>query len=621
MKISLVQAPRWSIHTPPYAIALLTGILRSHGFTVFPKDFDVVFHRAVSAEDQRYWLEAHSDFWNEDDRVARLIDKYETVVEGLVSDILRDGPDVVGFSVKGWSRAFSIGLAQRIRRRAPQVRVIFGGSQCNVWDAATFLPGHPEVDALCRQEADLSFPRFLKAMEAHGGTMQPEPGFAFRDPDGRVVDGGPLQEIPQPADIPFADYSDFDFPSYQNPQAITMLLSRGCINRCSYCTEAASFLRYRPYPAERVFAEIRHHAQRAGNRQPLHLFLNDSLLNGDIPQLERLADLLIAHRDEFQVTWGGMMFVREQMTDELIAKLAQAGLTNVLFGLESGSPVVLARMHKPFRLETAERVLASCRRHHLQVTVAVIFGHPGETEAEFHRSLNFLRAIAHNVDLFLLNYLGLYGECDIQRHPERYQVDPATTQQGAYWVGDGGQNTFVLRNERVNLARLALGEKVGDIGGFYENERTLYDPFQPYRDRLAQQADELETLRELFRQSIQVRQFVTPPADQVCGYFDRLQRETGHWIAQGWARASGNIAQPAIGVILVDEANAVLAYTPVTLERPDVAAAFKDDRLTRTGWCQVFPPDRLPPGPHTIRAFVFDAATGVATRLVGEFNT
>ncbi len=369
MKISLVQAPRWSIHTPSYAIALLTGVLRSYGFTVFPKDFDVVFHRAVSAEDRRYWLDAHSDFWNEDDRVTQLIAKYEAVVEGLVADILRDGPDVVGFSVKAWSRAFSIALAQRIRRRAPQVRVIFGGPQCNVWDAALFLPEHPEVDALCRQEADLSFPRFLKAMEGNRGTMQPEPGFAFRGADGRVVDGGPLQEIPQPVDIPFADYSDFDFPSYQNPRAITMLLSRGCINRCSFCVEAAAFLRFRPYPAERVFAEMRHHAQRAGNRQPLHLFLNDSLLNGDIPQLERLAELLIAHRDEFRVTWGGMMFVREQMTDDLIEKLVRAGLTNVLFGLESGSPVVLARMHKAFRLETAERILASCRRHRLQITV------------------------------------------------------------------------------------------------------------------------------------------------------------------------------------------------------------------------------------------------------------
>lgn len=621
MKISLVQAPRWSIHTPSYAIALLTGVLRSHGFTVFPKDYDIAFYRAVSDEEKRYWLDAHSFFWNDNAAVASLIAKYDVAVEAMVVDILRDQPDVVGFSVKLWSHVFSTELAQRIRRRAPHVRVIFGGPQASLWVAATFLAEHPEVDALCRQEADLSLPRFLKAMAANGGQMQPEPGFVFRGTDDRVVDAGPLHDIPLPADIPFADYSDFDLSSYLNPRAITMLLSRGCINRCSFCSEAPSFLRFRPYPAERVFAEIRHHAQQVGSGQPLHLFLNDSLLNGDIPQLERLADLLIAHRDELQIEWGGMMFIREQMTDHLMAKLARSGLTNVLFGLESGSPAVLARMHKHFSLETAERILASCRRHHIRTTVSVIFGHPGETEAEFHASLNFLRANAHQVDLFLLNYLGLYGDCDIQRHPERYQVDPSTTTSTAFWVGDEGRNTFALRSERVNLARLALGEKVGDIGSFSDGARALYDPFQPYRERLAQRTSEVEYAYEQCRRALRVQKYMEPEAGRVCGYFDSLQMENGHWVARGWARAPEGSSRPATGVILTDRDGGVLAYVSVNMERDDVVAVFEDDKLHRTGWQYVFPLDRLPAGRQILRAFAFEAESGWAWRLGGEFTT
>ncbi len=200
-------------------------------------------------------------------------------------------------------------------------------------------------------------------------------------------------------------------------------------------------------------------------------------------------------------------------------------------------------------------------------------------------------------------------------------MDPATVQYGGHWLGDGGQNTFAIRNERVNLSRLALGEKVGNNGGFFNGDRALYDPFQPYRERLAQQARELETVREWFRQSIRVRKFVTPRAGQVCGYFDNLQLENGQQIAQGWARASDGSAQPATGVILMDGAGTVLAYVPVNLARPDVAAAFKDERLTRTGWRHVFLPDSLLPDRHTIRAFAFDTKTGEATRLAGEFST
>ncbi len=47
LRVTLVQAPKWTIYTPPYALALLAGNLRSHGFTVAVKDFDVRFHAAV----------------------------------------------------------------------------------------------------------------------------------------------------------------------------------------------------------------------------------------------------------------------------------------------------------------------------------------------------------------------------------------------------------------------------------------------------------------------------------------------------------------------------------------------------------------------------------------------
>ena len=111
-----------------------------------------------------------------------------------------------------------------------------------------------------------------------------------------------------------------------------------------------------------------------------------------------------------------MMFVREELTDELVGKLAQSGLVEVFFGLESGSEAVLRRMRKRLRLDTARQVFRRFHERGVSVTASVIFGHPGETEAEFHKSLHFLRANADCVDRYLLNYLGLYGECDIHIH-------------------------------------------------------------------------------------------------------------------------------------------------------------------------------------------------------------
>jgi anaerobic magnesium-protoporphyrin IX monomethyl ester cyclase len=489
MKISLVQAPRWSAVTPPYAVALLAGNLRGRGFSVAQKGLDPELCDALGDEEKRHWYGDASSAWNDDGAVAALIEKHSATVDGMAEDILRDVPDVVGFSVKTWSRVFSLALAERIKRRRPEVFVLFGGPEAGRLDAGSFLREHSQVDALCRQEADLSLPRFLEKMRGNGLRPVAEPGFAFRGPDGNVIDGGLIEEVPLPAQIPFADYSDYDFRRYQNPRALTMVLSRGCINRCSYCSEAPSFLRFRAYGAEQVFAEIEHHWQRSGCQKPMKIYFNDSLLDGSVEELEKLADLLLAHRSRMAVEYGGMMFVRDQLRDELIDKLARSGMTEVLFGLESGSEEVLRRMRKKFSLATAERVFRRFHEAGVFVTVSVIFGHPGESEAEFYRSLSFLRRNAVNVDSFLLNYLGLYGDCDITRHPEKYGVD-AGKMSPVEWVADEGRNTFEVRKYRQHVARMLLGPKVCDIGGFALDGSEFYDPFRaaqaaPWPNRMA----------------------------------------------------------------------------------------------------------------------------------------
>jgi hypothetical protein len=489
MRITLVQAPRWNFSVPSYAVALLTGNLRSHGFTTFQKCFDLFLLREMSQEDRRRYDEDQTQFWSDDEAVNGLIAKYSPSVDRMVEEILADRPDLVGFSVKWWSRCFSLAIAARLKRLAPQTWIVFGGAEMNVLPASKFLKANPQVDVICRQEADRSFPRFLEKMESHRMKPQKEPGFAFRNAGGGIVDCGPIDRLPDLATVPFADYSDYDFGP-GGYRAITMALSRGCINRCSFCSESPLFSRFRAIPAERVFQELLHHAQTTNCGRPMQVAFCDSLINGEMAILEALADLLVAHRDVLQIRYGGPMFLRPGFSEELVRKLASSGLTEVMFGLESGSETVLKRMRKRIDLAGASQAFERFHRHKVVTTVSAMFGHPGETEAEFHTSLHYLRTNAHNIDRFLLGYLGLYGRCDISNHPQKYGIDPDTLSVND-WVGDEGRNTFAVRAARVNLARLALGEKVLDIGGFVGEESPLYDPATPHKARIAQLTEEL----------------------------------------------------------------------------------------------------------------------------------
>lgn len=131
LRVSLVQMPRWSIRTPPFAIALLTGILRGQGFTVFPKDFDIEFYRRVDPTDCWAWTGEEPVDWGHPEAFGRVLEKYEHLFEEAAEEILADRPQVVGFSVKVWSLEFSREVARRIKRLAPEVFLVFGGPDTN----------------------------------------------------------------------------------------------------------------------------------------------------------------------------------------------------------------------------------------------------------------------------------------------------------------------------------------------------------------------------------------------------------------------------------------------------------------------------------------------------------
>ena len=612
LRVTLVQAPKWTIYTPSYALALLAGNLRSHGFPVAVLDLDIDLYSAVREEHKGRWLDSSGSFWDSDENVAALAVEYSAVFDGFVSRILATAPDVVGFSTKIRSRCMTLLLAEKIKAARPGVYVILGGPEIT-GGVARFLEPCPFIDAVCTQEADLSFPAFLKSYHAHGRQPQPEPGFAYRDASGKIVDCGPIAGPPGWEQIPFADYSDFDFGRYQNPSAITMMLSRGCINRCSFCSESVSFLRYRARPAENIHEEIKFYARTSNARRPLRIYFNDSLVNGDLEQLECLADLLIADPVEGGVQFSGMMLIREKMTDELLRKLARAGMVETLFGVETGSPDMIRRMRKNFDLDDAERIIRVASESGIMTAVSIIFGHPGETESDYFQTIAFMKRIAPHVDTFLLNTLGLFGESAISRDLAGYGIDPGTADV-MQWTGDGGANTYEVRRNRFLNALTLFRDKAADIGGFGDGA-IEGDPLRLLRERIkaipARVADAVR-IAAGFEAAMPPEQ----PAPGPVGFLDSIERlEDGGLRLVGWAIEPCR-GIPARHVVLTGDDGRVLGYATAELRRADVALATGNPSAKFAGWEAVISPaSAAGRAPESLSAFVYDPEGGCRYRL------
>jgi radical SAM superfamily enzyme YgiQ (UPF0313 family) len=86
----------------------------------------------------------------------------------------------------------------------------------------------------------------------------------------------------------YPDYSDYVLSNYLMSGA-SIETSRGCVAKCSFCTET-HFWKFRSTTPERVVEEIEHQVQEYGIK---HFWFVDSLANGDIKNFVKLLDLLI----------------------------------------------------------------------------------------------------------------------------------------------------------------------------------------------------------------------------------------------------------------------------------------------------------------------------------------
>ena len=123
---------------------------------------------------------------------------------------------------------------------------------------------------------------------------------------------------------------------------------------------------------------------------------------GGTPTLLPVADLA-SLLDGIRSTWGlepGAEVTTEANPDSVdersLAELAAAGFTRVSFGMQSAVPHVLATLERTHDPDRIPQVVAWARAAGLQVSLDLIYGTPGESAADWQRSLDL--AIAQQPD-------------------------------------------------------------------------------------------------------------------------------------------------------------------------------------------------------------------------------
>lgn len=439
--ISLVHLPQWCVDQPPLGIAYLTGYLEAKGYRVRQVDYSVRLF-AELPDAQKHFLDSHFhlNWMNEREYRSIVVPVVEPWLQRWAEELAATADKIVGFTVLTTSMHCTLDVVERLKKLRPDLTIVLGGPHCTRYEGGPEMIKHPDVDIVVPDEGEETFLEYLQAFY-DGRPLDGVKGLLFKKA-GQAIDTGTRDLIKDINELPNPVFSGFDLHQYRS-LSLPLLGSRGCIYHCAFCSETVLWKKFRFRSGESMFREFKQHSERLG----VHgFYIVDSLINGNLRELEHMCDLII--ESGLKVWWGGKASFRRHMTKELLVKMAAAGCYGLDYGLESGSPKVIADMKKGFELPVAERLIRETYEVGIKVGLFLLAGFPTESEDCFQETLDFLKAQESYIDHVTAGYgMGIQAGSDVQLHQERY---------GVYWKdGDwySEHTTPEIRRERVERLR------------------------------------------------------------------------------------------------------------------------------------------------------------------------
>lgn len=473
--ILLVIPPPFFTRMPHLGVAHLATFLRDRGFAPEVFDLNLLLHNKADDSQKTFWQMECTNNYFVTQIADRLSDDFRAELDQFIGAVVSSGVKVIGFSVNIISIFLANRIAREIKRRDPAKKIVFGG-------AGTFFK-HPReliepgfVDYFVIGEGEITLARLLDALR-RGERLASGPGLLLGTDNGRRQAQPPalvndLNTIPSPT------YSEFDLPEYNQGseyRPLPLLMSRGCINRCSYCIDCIMWPRYRVRDAQHIFGEIEHHCRIHRARA---FEFNDLLCNGDLRRLGALCDLIIASGLKFD--WVSYAVIRKDMDAGLLAKMKKAGCHTLIYGLEHTSPCILGKMRKNYTADDALRLIRDTHQAGICASINIILGFPGETEGDVDQVLDFLtRNKAYIHEVTNVSACTLFPAADLGVNKKKYGIrwqegtDPIlfTDAQG---LGRDQRNQRVARM-LVELQRLGLSRAIVNTAALNPQVKSLLD--------------------------------------------------------------------------------------------------------------------------------------------------
>jgi len=298
--------------------------------------------------------------------------------ERTIERLREAAPDVTGISCV----TCNVDIGRRIAEAAKQFSmVVMGGTHPSLIPESVA----DACDVVVIGEGEESFPELLS-----GKPRRAIRGIAFRE-GGHLVGTPSRPQIADLDSVPFPARHLFPMDRYKQfgeMSLATMMTSRGCPMRCSYCTISRLYPSWRGRSPENVVDEMEL-LIRDYHVKGISLVDEDFLY--DLDRAEAICERILTRRLKF---WWGMQTRADRLPDlSFLRRMKKAGCEFALFGIESVSEQTMKDLNRHLSIAAIRRAFRVCRDAGMRTAGSAILGFPGETEADALATVAFVQEL------------------------------------------------------------------------------------------------------------------------------------------------------------------------------------------------------------------------------------
>ena len=284
-------------------------------------------------------------------------------------------------------------LARICKKYFPNTVTLFGGVH------ATFMTNevmkNEYVDIVTREEGEITTEEIVS-----GKNLEDIDGIVYKK-EGQVITNKSrdrvlkLDELPMPAYdlLPILKYKPAK-GSYKRLPAMSMMTSRGCPGRCTFCNKTlGSIMVFKS--AEKIFEEIKYLIDNYGIKQ---ILFYDDTFTVHKKNVIKLCELLLENKVD--ISWT--CFARVDYIDyDMLEIMKKAGCQQIMYGVEKVDESVLRNINKKINKEQIIKAVKDTKRVGIECRLAFMVGNPGDNVEIIKKNIKFAKEL--DPDLLIVN--------------------------------------------------------------------------------------------------------------------------------------------------------------------------------------------------------------------------